>query len=312
MRVMTTIGAKKGEVSGGSCVTIGNFDGVHRGHQMLLSQVMERREQGCQGGLVTFDPHPVAVIAPEKAPHRLCTLERRLKLVEDAGLDFVLVIPFDKAFSQTEPEDFIQRILVEQLGIRHVVVGPDCRFGKARRGDAALLEKESQQYGFTVSGVSPLMEDDIRVSSSAIRRAISTGEVAHASRMLGRPHRLPGTVIRGDQRGREIGFPTANLDLPERLLLPLDGVYAGQVTLPTQGTTHSAVVNVGVRPTIGGDKTSVEVHLLDFSGDLYGQELYLDVWERLRGEQRFESLAALGQQIAQDVSRSREVLGESP
>ena len=309
MNVITTIGASAQRLAEDTCVTIGNFDGVHRGHQSLLAEVAAHRAKGLKAGLVTFDPHPVAVIAPDKAPLRLCTLERRLELVAAAGLDFTLVIPFDRAFSQTEPETFIKEVLAEQLRVKHSVVGPDCRFGKGRRGDAALLRKESGENGYSIRDMTPLMDGDIRVSSSAIRRALTEGRVEDATSMLGRPHQLSGTVVPGDQRGRTLGFPTANLAPVERLLVPEAGVYTGRVTGPGL-SNHPAVLNIGVRPTFGGANTAVEIHLLQFSGDLYDQDLSVTIHQRLRGEKKFTSAEELRGQIAIDIAAAEKLLLE--
>jgi len=307
MNVIRTTGAGAESLAVGTCVTIGNFDGVHRGHQSLLAEVAAQKANGLKAGLVTFDPHPVAIIAPDKAPLRLCTLERRLEWVERSGLDFTLVIPFDKTFSQTEPEDFIADVLARQLKVQHLVVGPDCRFGKARRGDAALLRAESGRHGYTVQDMDPLMQGTIRVSSSAIRRALSEGRVEDAHAMLGRPHSVDGTVVPGDQRGRQLGFPTANLKPVERLLVPQAGVYSGRVS-GSDLSGHPAVLNIGIRPTFGGAQTSVEIHLLNFSGDLYGQELSVTIQHRLRGEQKFGSVDELKTQIATDASAAESLL----
>jgi riboflavin kinase/FMN adenylyltransferase len=286
-------------------LALGNFDGVHRGHRKILETAVElAREAGGQSGLVTFDPHPVEVLAPEKAPARLATLERRLEIVETLGLDLVLVVPFDAETAAMEAADFVQQVLLDTLDMAHISVGPDCRFGHARAGDRALLEAIGRRADFQVAAVQPVIHGSERISSSRIRSAIAAGDVAEAHAMLGRPHRLSGAVIRGDGRGRTLGFPTANLVPPRGLLLPKTGVYHGAVLV--HGARHGAVINVGVKPTFGPDSPiRVEAHMLDHSEDLYGQEITVLFHNHIRSEQPFPNVEALVDQVKRDIDAAR-------
>ena len=223
------------------------------------------------------------------------------------GLDFTLVIPFDRDFAGTEPEDFVERILVRGLHTAHIVVGPDCRFGKKARGDAHLLRAIGETAGFSVDEVPPQFEGETRISSTAIRSALTEGRVADAATMLGRPHLLRGTVVPGEQRGRHLGFPTANLGRREAFMLPRSGVYAGRVT-GSGLESHPCVLNVGKNPTFGGTEDKVEVHLLDFSGDLYGAQLEVSLEHFIREEMRFDGLENLVEQIRKDAAHAAEWL----
>ncbi|MDR9450720.1 MAG: bifunctional riboflavin kinase/FAD synthetase [Acidimicrobiia bacterium] len=297
--------------SGGSAVTIGVYDGVHRGHQAVLTDLAARaRAMGVeQRAVLTFDRHPLALVAPERIPPLLTTIEHRLELLESLNVDLVGVLPFEQ-IREMHPAQFIHQVLLGSLGARLVVVGTNFRFGLNRAGDVAALQTEAARHGFEVDAVELLRGDGAAVSSSAIRALLDGGDVEGAAQKLGRPYELRGVVEAGDGRGRTIGFPTANLSFSEELAVPARGVYAvrvivGHLLIP-------GVVNIGVRPTFGGGGLVVEVHLLDFDGDLYGRQLSVQFHARLRDEQRFGGIDELVAQIDRDVETARESLGEIP
>jgi riboflavin kinase/FMN adenylyltransferase len=275
-------------------VAIGEFDGVHLGHRAVIEG---------SDTVLTFEPHPLAVIRPEAAPRLLTTLERKAELVAQLGVEELVVIPFDHAFSKRSAEDFVERILVEQLRATHVSVGENFRFGHSARGDTALLQA-CERFE---TRVVPLVEVEGEVvSSSHIRGLVLAGEVEHAARFLGAPFGMRGEVVGGDRRGRELGFPTANLVPDQSLIQPGHGIYAARATF--DGETYGAAVNVGVRPTFKTDLVLlVEAYLLDFAGDLYGKTLAIDFLARLRGERRFASAQALIEQMHRDVAEARAV-----
>ena len=309
-----------------SVVTPGNYDGVHLGHRALVStaQQVARQSSSSQPRLdsplrvvaLTFDPHPMRFIAPDRAPALLTTVARRIELLEAAGADEVVVQTFDREFSLLSPADFVEQILVRKLNARAVVVGRDFRFGAQRAGDVQLLEQLGAPHGIAVTTVPPVTLEGELVSSSHVRSALMRGEVERAARMLTRVHELERKVVHGFHRGRTIGFPTANLELVG-LLAPADGVYAVSVRVldesaPGQRASLSAsrylgVANLGVRPTVQGGR-SMEVHLLDFSGDLYERTLRVGFVARLRGELKFPDIEALKAQIARDVLAGRVAL----
>jgi riboflavin kinase / FMN adenylyltransferase len=271
-------------------VAVGTFDGVHLGHREVIA--------GCDS-VLTFEPHPVSVVAPAHAPKLLTDLPRKAALIEALGVAELIVIPFDQQFASLEAAAFVEDVLVGALGAVHVSVGENFRFGHRAQGNVELLRADSR---FTTT-VHPLLEIDGEiVSSSHIRGLVAAGEVEHAARFLGAPFMLAGEVVHGDERGHELGFPTANLVPDERLACPGHGVYA------CRAGEHLAAVSIGVRPTFDtGRAELVEAYLLDFQGDLYGSTLELSFLERLRGERRFESAEALVQQMQLDVQRTREI-----
>lgn len=288
----------------------GNHDGVHAGHRALLA---EARARANAGGLLvialTFDPHPVALLSPERAPVPLTTLARRIELLRSAGADEVVIARFDAAYAEQSAEDWVDRVLVEQLAARWVVVGPDFRFGARRSGDVALLRALGKTRGFEVTVVEPVVGPGGRVSSTRIREALREGDVVTAAAMLERVHEIEGTVIAGHRRGRTLGFPTANLD-PDPVLLPADGVYAVIARVVGEGARRPlwrGVANLGRRPTFDAGP-SIEVHLFDVDDDLYGRRLRVGFVSRLRGEQKFESVEALRATIAEDVRKARAIL----
>ena len=288
------------------CVAIGMFDGVHLGHQQVIRQtVADAHQHDAIALVVTFDKHPDAVVAPTHVPPLIYSLPQKLRALESLGCDAILLIQFDREFSRQPAEAFI-RNLASQLGhLQSLCVGEDFVFGYKRIGNVALLEKLGAELQFKVRGIPPVSLDGKPVSSTRIRHAISVGNLEVASQMLGRPYSLAGKVIPGDQLGRELGFPTANLDV-ENLVLPPTGVYAASASVVGQAT-YRAVVNIGYRPTL--QKTSprlcFEVHLLDFAGELQGQELEVFLGEKLRDERKFPSLTALRDQIARDIATAR-------
>jgi riboflavin kinase/FMN adenylyltransferase len=292
-------------------LTLGNFDGVHRGHQAIVARA--RAVADARGGRVvalTFHPHPLAVLAPERAPALIQSLHDRLANLRGIGVDVAIAQRFTRDFSTLSPEEFVERFLRPSLELVHVVVGYNVSFGRGRSGTASTLSALGARLGFEVEAVGPVTVDGTAVSSSAVRHALEGGEVALAEQLLGRRYRLRGRVVTGERRGRTLGFPTANLHVPPRVLVPAHGVYA--VRARTADADVPAVLNIGVRPTFGEARRTVEAHLLDWSGDLYGRWLELDFVARLRGEQRFAGSDALRDAIAADVAHARRVLAAPP
>ncbi len=290
-------------------VTIGVYDGVHLGHRHVIELLADMAsERGLrETGAVTFDPHPLQVVAPAQAPPMLTTIDQRLELFAELGLDFAAVVPFDGRLRDLTPAAFARTVLCEALGARLVVVGEDFRFGRDRTGNVASLAELGDVHGFEARVV-PLIGGDRPVSSTAIRTLLRGGDVAGAAELLGRHHEIRGIVVPGDGRGARIGYPTANLDLDDGLAIPGRGVYA--VGASCGGSpSRAAVANIGIRPTFGGERESVEVHLLDFSDDLYGHEMRVRFVDRIRDERRFGGADELVGQIARDVERAREILG---
>lgn len=292
-----------------TAVSIGFFDGVHRGHQSMIRQAVDvAHRRGLRSAVVTFDRHPMEVVRPGSQPPLLMTPERRTDTLARLDVDLVVVIPFDDELRHLTPAAFVDKILMAPLDAAAVVVGGNFRFGHRAEGDVAALTELGHARGFSARGVSLLEIDGVTVSSTEIRAAVSEGAVERASTFLGRPHVLDGIVVRGDQRGADLGFPTANLAVPERVAVPANGVYAGRFRLP-DGSAHDCVTNVGLRPTFGGTGVQVEAHLLDADLDLYGMQAAVDFRHRLRGEQRFDGPDALVDQIGRDVAAARALLG---
>ncbi len=300
-----------GPFTDGSAVTIGVFDGVHRGHQAVLAGVAERarRMGGLTEAALTFDVHPLSVVAPERAPRLLTTLSRRIELFAGLGIETVGVLPFAKV-RNLPPDRFVREILVEGFAARLVTVGTDFRYGRDRTGDVSSLRRAGEKFGFAVEAVRLLEEEGGAISSSTIRARIAAGEVEAAAELLGRAHETPGTATAGDGRGASIGFPTANLVVDPSLAVPGRGVYAvraeaaGVPALP-------AVCNIGVRPTFtaAGAPEVLEVHIIDWSGDLYGREVTVRFISRLRPEKTFPNAPALIAQIKKDITQARSLLG---
>lgn len=291
-----------------SWVTVGTFDGVHLGHQKIIRGLVENAHQCHRPAVVvTFHPHPQLVLKGEKRPIYLTLPEKRLQLFESLGVDVVIVHPFTRQVMEESAEMFISR-LKKYLGVEKLWVGHDFALGKNREGDAERLRQLGNEYQYTVHQVSPYDKDGKLVSSSLIRRLLKEGKVREASRYLGRLFEIKGVVVEGDKRGKKLGYPTTNLDVPQEMARVKSGVYA--CLLEIEGRKRNAVTNVGFRPTFKEqmDLPLVETHVLDFSGDLYGKELEVGFHTFLREERKFNSIAALKSQIQRDVSRAREVL----
>ncbi len=288
-------------------LTLGNFDGVHRGHQAIIAAARSKAKAlGGQVVVLTFHPHPLGVLAPDRAPAMIQSLHDRLLTLRDVGVDVAVAQRFTRAFATLESDAFVERFLMPSLEIVHVVVGYNVSFGRGRTGTAATLASLGARLGFGTETVGSVQVGDVVVSSSAIRDAVLAGDVARARTLLGRPYRLRGRVVVGEQRGRTLGFPTANLHVSPRVAVPAHGVYA--VYLHTDGVARPAAVNIGVRPTFGEARRTIEAHVLDWSGDLYGRWVDLEFVARLRGEQRFDGPVALREAIANDVAHARRVL----
>jgi len=301
-----------------SAVAFGAFDGVHLAHQKILTTAIARaRASGLLALACTFDPHPLEVLQPDRAPIPIMDLPEKLTLLETYGLDATVVIPFTRAFSQTEAEEFVETVIVDRLKAREVVVGFNHTFGRGARGTAALLERLGERYGLSIHVIPPLSIDGEVVSSSAIREALRAGDVRRAAAFLGRPYTIRGQVLKGKGRGRQLGFPTANLR-PDRELILAPGVYAARAIFeePMDAAVapgrprveKGAVVNVGVRPTFQEGEYWVEAYLIDFSGDLYEKTLAIAFLERLRPEQKFSSVEALKTQVGRDIESAARFL----
>jgi riboflavin kinase/FMN adenylyltransferase len=282
-------------------VTIGVFDGVHIGHRLIIDQL---RDSGLPTTVLTFDPHPAEVLAPGTNPRLITTIGEREKLLERAGVDTVGILDLAEV-RYFEPDRFVTEVLLGKLGVRRLVIGRDFHFGRNRSGDVKYLLEAGARLGFEVV-VTDLVERDGVVSSTRIRGLIEGGEVAAAASLLGSRYRLANRVVHGEKRGRDLGFPTANLEPPECKVIPGHGIYAAIAGL--DGETHPAAVNVGVRPTFGGTRLLVEAYLLDFDGDLYGRWLTLEFVDKLRAELEFENIDALVEQMGHDVTAVRQVL----
>jgi riboflavin kinase/FMN adenylyltransferase len=291
----------------GAVVALGAFDGIHLGHQKILGVAVERAASlGLSALVCTFDPRPIEVLQPARAPLPITTLEERLDLIARAGIDTAVVLTFTPALAEVEPEAFIEDVMVRGLRAREIVVGFNHRFGRRARGDAAMLEALAGRLGFRAHVVASLSVEGDPVSSTEIRRALQEGDVERASRLLGREYSLAGEVVRGAGRGRTLGFPTANVRSERPPLIPL-GVYACRAAL--RGAVERAVVNLGRQPTFGENEVAIEAHLLDYQGDIYGERISLSVVRRLREEMKFPSVDALRQQIAADAGAARRILG---
>jgi riboflavin kinase/FMN adenylyltransferase len=293
---------------GRAVVTIGVFDGVHRGHQEIIGHAVKRaRELGVQSVVVTFDPHPSEVVRPGSHPPVLTEPARKAELVEQLGVDVLCVLPFTLEFSRLAAEAFVHDVLVANLHAALVVVGENFRFGHRAAGDIALLQRLGRTFGFGVEAAPLLTDDSTIFSSTYIRSCVDAGDVTAAARALGRPHRVEGVVVRGDRRGRELGFPTANLLTSAYAAVPADGVYAAWL-VRGRGERLPAAVSIGTNPTFSGRERRVEAHVLDFDGDLYGERLALDFVVRLREQRAYSGVEPLVAQIREDVVQTREIL----
>lgn len=298
-----------------TCLAIGVFDGVHRGHRRLLERALEIARSPVGGGpplrpaVFTFQNNPLTVLRPVEAPPRLSTIERRLDWIEGLGIELALAIPFDESISRIEAMDFLRDVVVGAFGANALVCGPDFRFGHGGSGNADFVRRVGPGLDLSIEAVPPLFHLDAPISSSRIRRAIVEGHVLEAGELLGRPHEIEGRVVAGKQRGRTIGFPTANLRVPPRIALPRTGVYAVEVDTPAgSGRMLGGMMNLGYSPTFGDiEEARVEVHLFDFSGDLVGATVRVGLLEFLREETRFQSVDELIGQLRRDEERAREV-----
>jgi riboflavin kinase/FMN adenylyltransferase len=298
---------RAGDLPRGGVVTIGNFDGVHLGHRRILEAVAARaREVGRPSVAITFEPHPLVVLRPDHAPRRIQTLHQKEEAIEAIGIEHLLVIPFTRDFSLTEPEDFVRSFLSEKLGAAELYLGQHFAFGRGKRGDLGLLSRLGPECGFSATGVPEVLVDGEPVSSTRIRDAIDRGEVAAANAMLGREYQLDGIVSKGDRVGRKIGYPTINL-AAENELHPADGVYLTRILIRSFGREFDCVTNIGRRPTVYEDyATTIETYVLDFSSDVYGEKIRLFFFDRLREERKFPSMMALTEQIGRDIEATRE------
>jgi riboflavin kinase/FMN adenylyltransferase len=290
-------------------LTIGNFDGVHLGHREIFRRVVDQA-RALQGTAVvmTFEPHPLRLLAPDKAPLRLNTPEEKVRLLAASCIDLLVVLNFTRELAEMPAEDFVREILVRRLGVRHLIVGYDYAFGRDRQGDTAFLAGQARLHGFTLEILEPIMAEQQAYSSTAIRRILREGRVADAIKVLGRNFTLDGEVVHGDGRGRKLGFPTANL-VTQKEILPRDGVYA--VKVKWREENYDGVINIGCRPTFAPSAPTLEIHLLDFQADLYGERLRIYFVDRLRDEERFPSVEALQEAVLDDILRARQVLADA-
>jgi riboflavin kinase/FMN adenylyltransferase len=292
-------------VPGPRHLALGVFDGVHLGHQAVIGQALAaRRSHGGSCGVLTFNPYPIQVLFPEKAPRRLlASLDHKADLLAAMEVDFLLALPFDRHRADQRAEEFVREIAA--AGVETVAVGDDWRFGKGRQGDVALLSRLAAELAFQLAALPPVMMEGERISSTRIRQAIRDGNLAAAARMLGRPYTVQGEVIEGRRLGRRLGFPTANVAQGDEQFPP-DGVWA--VRVAAEGRHWDGVANLGVRPTVDGSTRSLEVHLFDFEGELYGHRLEVEFVKHLRDERKFESLEALKDRIARDAAEAMYIL----
>ena len=291
----------------GGIATIGNFDGVHLGHRRILEAVVARaRATGRPSIAITFEPHPLSVLRPDRAPRRLQTLHQKEEAIEALGVENLLVIPFTRDFSLIEPEEFVRSVLEERLAVSELFLGSHFAFGRGKRGDLALLTRMGPECGFVASGVEEVFFEGEPVSSTRIRTAIARGDIRRANAMLGREYELDGLVAKGDKVGRKIGYPTINLE-PENELHPADGVYVTQIHIRSFGRRFDCVTNIGRRPTVYEDyATTIETYVLDFSANVYGEKVRLFFFDRLREERKFPSVTDLSEQIGRDIQATRD------
>jgi riboflavin kinase/FMN adenylyltransferase len=297
-----------------SIVTVGTFDGIHLGHREIIREtVRQARTSTARSAVVTFEPHPKQVVRSDRGPVALLsTLEEKLKLLEDEGVDLVWVLPFTREFARQTPREFYERVIVGRLGVRAVVVGADHMFGRDRTGGATELNALAREFGFSLTTIPPLFVDEVRVSSTVIRKALAEGDVARAGRYLGYPYSLSARVVEGDRRGRALGFPTANLDLDNTLkVIPARGVYV--VEAEVSGESKQGMMNIGVRPTLtDGGRLTLEAHLFGVERDLYGERVRVSFLVRLREEKRFASAQDLVRQLHQDKEEAQRLVRRPP
>ena len=293
----------------GCVLTIGNFDGVHKGHQRVISALVSKAKAlNCIAAVLVFEPQPQELFAPDKAPARLCRLRDKYSLLAELGVQRLICVNFTRKFANQSAEQFIEHLLVEKLGIKHLIVGDDFHFGKNRVGDFTMLTQAGKKFGFAVSDTASCKMANCRVSSTAIRAALEKDNLTDVENMLGRPYSIIGKVFHGDKRGRQLGFPTANV-LLKRRKSPLSGVFA--VKVKTVDGIFNGVANIGTRPTVNGDRQQLEVHIFNFNADLYGQCIEVIIKKKLRQVMKFDSLAALTAQIKLDSEQAKEQLKAS-
>jgi riboflavin kinase/FMN adenylyltransferase len=299
--------------SGSSVATVGTFDGVHKGHQAVLDKLIsEAKKRGKPSLVVTFDPHPLRVVRPEAAPRLLCSTPEKAALLRAAGVDEIAIVPFNRVLAGFSPREFVERVLLAHFGMEHLVIGYDHGFGKDRSGDAATLQSIGEELGYGVTVVPHTDLDARPISSTRIRLLLLDGDVVDAGRALGRPYSIDGRVVKGDQRGRELGFPTANLDAVDaEKVLPGEGIYAVHAQVDGVGLRRPAVLHLGARPTFPGARPTIEAYLLDFKGNLYDHSLRIHFLTRIRGIRAFDSTDALIVAMGQDVEAARRVFDSS-
>ncbi|MGB8651283.1 MAG: bifunctional riboflavin kinase/FAD synthetase [Mycobacteriales bacterium] len=296
----------------GRCVvTIGVFDGVHRGHELIIGRAVEKaRELGVPSVVLTFDPHPMEVVRPGSHPPMLTGPRYKADLVEQLGVDVFCVLPFTTDFMRLTAAEFVHQVLVEQLHAKAVVVGENFRYGHGGKGTVASLAEDGRRFGFTVEGFPLQGSEDMTWSSTYVRSCVAAGDVASAAEALGREHRIHGVVVRGDKRGRQMGYPTANLEPLPWSAVPADGIYAGRLVRGTSASAEllPAAISIGTNPTFAGNERRVEAYVLDFDGDLYGEHVGLAFTARLRDTLRFDGVEPLVAQMALDVERTRQLV----
>lgn len=293
-----------------SIITLGNFDGLHLGHQELIKMIIQRAEETASHSMVvTFRPHPLKILAPEKCPPLISIYEEKIRLFEMLGIDVLVKIPFTLDFSAMEPRDFVKNVLCDLLGAKEIFVGYNYRFGKGRKGDIRLLRNLGKEFGFAVREIEQVSLDGEVISSTMIRQLLKNGKVEHAAKLLGRPYALCGIVVKGDGRGRGLGFPTANI-ASKHSLIPSNGVYA--VRLFVRDKYYNGVVNIGMRPTFDTKSLAIEVHIFAFNEDIYGEEITVCFISKIREEKKFGNADALIKQINADINTAKELLSQQP
>ncbi len=289
-----------------SCVTIGNFDGVHRGHAEIFAHLKQKSQaRGLPSVVVTFEPHPLKILAPESAPCLITTFEQKAALIGESGIDYLVVVPFSKEFSRMSAHDFVLKMLCSSLGMRHIIIGHDYAFGRGREGNFSTLASLGVLNGFTLEDLPPIGEEGVIFSSSLVRSAVVDGDMDAAARILGRYYQISGTIVHGREIGQSLGFPTANISTFNELI-PSDGVYA--VMAQVDGKLVKGACNIGCNPTYGGEKRTIEVFLLDFAGRIYDHDIKIQFVQKLRPEQKFTDVAELKTAISQDVASTRIIL----
>jgi riboflavin kinase/FMN adenylyltransferase len=294
-----------------SYVTIGNFDGVHLGHQMLFSEVVNKAYNNKGTSIVvTFDPHPLQIVRPEIGMKLISSYEQKVELISYAGIDVLVVIPFTRDFAGTSAESFVDDILIRTIGVKELVIGYDYAFGKGRQGNIEFLKEQGKLKGFPVTVVEPYYVDDMLVSSTKVRELVNDGRMMDVKKLLGRSYQIRGTVQQGKKRGGPVvGFPTANLHISEEDLCPKHGVYVTQVVY--NGKCYGGVLNIGYNPTFGENRLSAETHIFDFNQEIYGKEIKINLLKFLRSEQKFSGPAELADQIKEDIRQTKGILDEA-